>query len=416
MNFDLNKVLKNSIWNVSGVIFYYFCQWLINILVVRLSGSYEEAGILSISLTISTIFGTISSFSVRPFQVADIDNRFSNSEYLTFRYITSGAALVSIFIYLAVVRYTLYTSLAAICCLLIKIVEYVCDATEGIFQKQWRLDLACKSYIFRGISYVMVFFVVELVTKNLVIALFLSFLAEFICMLIFNLKKCYRLNEIKIEFKNKHLISLFKSTLPLFFHGVLVSLIGNIPRLYAKEICGEEALGCYSSIAAIAYVIQLATYVAFSPLIPLLSESFKKKTKKIYILIMEVALIILTLGFLVILGINFLGEFIYKLLFGESILQYFYLAVPSMIASVLFAYALFMTDLFVVINRNNTKVILETFCVILYIIITPYFLNTYGLQGINWVMMVVYVIFILAGYSVVFYSIKKNMKPFHSDI
>lgn len=405
----MNKVLKNSFWNIIGVTFYYFCQWLINVLVVRLSGSFEEAGVLSVALTTSTIFGTVSSFSVRPFQVADIDNKFSNSEYLTFRYATSLASLLILFIYLAVIQYNLYTSMAILCCMLIKITEYLCDVTEGVFQKQWRLDLACKSYVIRGLLYVTVFSVVEFISKNLVAALFFSLLTQLVCFIFFNLFPCCKLNKIKVEFKNKRLIDLLKKTFPLFIHGILISVISNIPRLFAKEICGEEALGYYASIAAVAYAVQLVSYVAFSPLIPLLSESFKKKTKKIYVLIAEAMGIIAVFGFTVIVGINLFGEFAYKLLFGESILQYFYLAIPSFITCILAAYVLFLTDLYVVINKNNIKVAIEAVCTVLTVVLTPVFIRNWDLQGINWSMITVYAFFIILGSGILFYNIRKNI-------
>lgn len=377
---------------------------------VRLSGSYEEAGILSVALTTSSIFGTVSSFSVRPFQVADIDNEFSNSEYLTFRYVTSFAALLILSVYLAIVRYNFYTSLAILCCMMIKIIEYLCDVTEGIFQKQWRLELACKSYIIRGLLYVTVFSAVEFISKNLVIALFFSFVTQLICFVFLNLIPCCKLNKIKVVFKNKNLVNLLKRTFPLFLHGILISVILNIPRLFAKEICGEEALGYYASISAIAYAVQLVSYVAFSPLIPVLSESFKKKTKKIYILIAEAMGIIAIFGFVVIAGISLFGEFVYEILFGKAILQYFYLAIPSFIASTLAAYVLFLTDLYVVINKNNTKVAIEAVCTVLSFGLAPVFIRAWGLQGINWIMITVNAFFIITGYCILFYNIRKQIK------
>ena len=44
------KTSKNVIYNTIGTFFYFFCQWLTTILVVRISG-YEDAGILSIVIS-----------------------------------------------------------------------------------------------------------------------------------------------------------------------------------------------------------------------------------------------------------------------------------------------------------------------------------------------------------------------------
>lgn len=40
----------NMLWNSFGSLFYSGCQWLVTVMVVRLSTSYEAAGILAVAM------------------------------------------------------------------------------------------------------------------------------------------------------------------------------------------------------------------------------------------------------------------------------------------------------------------------------------------------------------------------------
>ena len=83
MQSDLQKGLSlkaNMFWNSFGSIVYLGCQWLITILVVRLSTGYEDAGALALGMAVSNVFSPIGYFKVRTYQVSDVNNRFSSGD------------------------------------------------------------------------------------------------------------------------------------------------------------------------------------------------------------------------------------------------------------------------------------------------------------------------------------------------
>ena len=78
---EKSNISRSVIYNTIGTFFYFFCQWLTTILVVRISG-YEDAGILSIVISFTNIFYFIALFGVRNFQVTDINHEFTDRDYL----------------------------------------------------------------------------------------------------------------------------------------------------------------------------------------------------------------------------------------------------------------------------------------------------------------------------------------------
>ena len=61
---ESNLKVKNSIiYNTVGTFFYFFCQWAITVLVVKIGG-YSNSGILSITISMTNIFYMISMYGV----------------------------------------------------------------------------------------------------------------------------------------------------------------------------------------------------------------------------------------------------------------------------------------------------------------------------------------------------------------
>ena len=84
---------KNMAWNSFGSITYLACQWLITILVVRLSNGYEAAGALSLAMSVYNIFAPLALYRMYTYQVSDIKRENTAGEYFSLRIITSLIAL-----------------------------------------------------------------------------------------------------------------------------------------------------------------------------------------------------------------------------------------------------------------------------------------------------------------------------------
>ena len=74
---DKKMSIKTSIlWNTWGSLVYLGCQWLLSVLVIRISG-FENSGILTLAMSITNMFYSIAVYGMRTFQVADTENEYS---------------------------------------------------------------------------------------------------------------------------------------------------------------------------------------------------------------------------------------------------------------------------------------------------------------------------------------------------
>lgn len=411
----MHRIVKNTVFYMAGLFIYLFSQWIMSILVVRLSGSYEEAGVFGTALSVTNVFFIISSFSLRNYQVSDINEKFSDSEYVTFRVITCGISILVLLFYLLIMQYSLYTSLSVLCYMLIKIAESVVDVIHGIFQKNWRLDLACKSYTIRGIANLVVFSATEYAFKNLVLSLLLTAVVSLMCTLVIDIRYCRSMFDITISFKNQRLIKLLRCGLPLFIHGLLSTLIYNIPRIIAQKVCGEELFGYYASVAAPTVIIQLAVSSVFSPCITVMSAQYQKQDKKLFKTIAGIQGLIIAMGLIAAAGFSLLGNWFLESMFGKEILLYTDLLIPAVIAAVLISVMAFISSIFTVIDHNVIMAILEGATFVINLILSFVFIGKYGLQGINFVLIISCILFTAVGYCVVVPLILKKMGSFRKN-
>ena len=89
---------RNALYNSIGSLTYLLCQWLVNVLVVRL-GSYADGGMLTLAISVTNVFFVVATFSLRVYQASDVTGRFSASRYLSTRVMTSllGLSLCVLF-------------------------------------------------------------------------------------------------------------------------------------------------------------------------------------------------------------------------------------------------------------------------------------------------------------------------------
>ena len=53
---------RNMVWNTAGSMTSLVCQWLITVLVVRIAGGYEAAGVYSLAVSVFGIFAPVAQY------------------------------------------------------------------------------------------------------------------------------------------------------------------------------------------------------------------------------------------------------------------------------------------------------------------------------------------------------------------
>ncbi|MEE3480553.1 MAG: lipopolysaccharide biosynthesis protein [Lachnospiraceae bacterium] len=349
------SVKKSILWNTAGSIFYYFCQWLMTAFVVRISG-VEAAGILALCISSGNIWIAIANFGMHNYQASDTKDKYSFDTYLASRYISGAIALLSSVIYVLALSYSLEKGLCIILFFLYRFSESIEDIYYAAFQKDWRVDIAGKSMLLRGLLSIGLFTAVLIASDNLALTIFCIGIACMAAVFFYDgrLGKKYRSGRADKE----EVKALLLECLPLAIYYLLNTFVPMAPRLFMDPILGSYKLGVYGSIATPTAIIQMIAIYAFNPFITLFAEEmdrgdikgFRKSLGKCLLWLFGISAVFVAAGLV-------LGHWGLEILYGEEIADYDYLLTPLIIVAALMAFAWLLGGVLIAIRSFRWLII-----------------------------------------------------------
>lgn len=378
------SVKQNMLYNTVGSIFYLGCQWLITILVVHL-GNFDMAGNLSIAISLSNTFATIATYGMKNYQVSDISNTYSSSEYVSTRIITCAVSLLLAIGFLALnSHYTLAQFGIILSYIIYRIIESFVDVLQGIQQKALRMDYIGISLVLRGIATIGGFSIGLIVFHNLILAICLMILLTTLVVLFYDIPKSLRLESFRPTL-SKHLWTILKNCFPLMITMFLSASIVTIPRYFLEKLYGSTVAGYYGSVATPTVIIQSLCIMIYSPLTPLLARAYTENKKNDYIKVMSKALAaMLILSILFCIAAVLFGDWGLKLLFGTEILPYTYLFTPIVLTTILMALLYYFTMVLTIARRTLTIVIATGCAALAVTLLSNPLITAYSMSGVNY--------------------------------
>lgn len=383
------SIKQNMLWNTSGSLVYLVCQWLITVLVVRLSDGYDAAGVLALGMAVSNIFSPIGYFKVRAFQVSDLNEEYSAGQYLAFRLLSTTVALVCMTVYAAasctndsipaVVAYCVYSC-----------VPIIADVYHGAAQQKNRLDVAGKDLTARGILSLAAFYVGMAVTHSLLVSLVAMTLVTG-AVALFYLPRSLKhiIGPYSLDFKRAKMMALFTACLPAAVALVFAGSIPAIPRQVLGAMFGASALGAYASVASPVVVVQMGAQYIYSPLLSSFAQCYLAKDASGFLrLFAKVFVAIIVLAVVSLIGFAWLGEWVLGLIYGDSIRAFSYLLLPLVCCTICTAFLWFLGDLLVVVRDMKGNLACFSAAFVVCAACSYPMLAVFGLNGASYATMV----------------------------
>lgn len=377
-------IRKTFIYNTIGTGVYLGCQWLITILIVRLSG-YSDAGILSLAMSITNVFICIAFYGMRSFQVSDLTNKYSIGTYISARIITSIISIVFCAIFITLNPYTTYEFLCIFIYMGFKTSEAVVDVFHGIDQKAWRMDIVGWSLIIRGVLSLSIFVIIIVLTQSLVLSIIGMALSSYLVILFYDLSRTKKFSSsIKPDFSFIKIKKLLVECFPLLILLLIASFLPMVPRYLLDIYYGSEVLGIYASVATPTIIIQVASTFIFSPLVPLFAEYYQNDNYVSFVKLFIKCIVAIGIIAFVILFISIIwGDSILNILFGNTILPYTNLFIPVMICTILTSASWFFCTILTVFRDFKGIIIGNLVGLILCFILSLTLIKELGMNGVN---------------------------------
>lgn len=287
------------IWNTLGSLIGSVLNAVVLLFCTRFNGT-EAAGIFSIAYATAMIFNAIGDYGIRIYQVTDSKRKYPFGEYLATRIVTLGIMLIGGIIFVLIQGYEFEKLIVCIALILFKIIDDISDTYQAEFQLQGRLDIAGKSLVLRGVLAIATFFMVDFVTKNLVLSTISMVIVNLVLFLLYDLKLIHSFTEYTLKFEKKVVGTILKDCFPLFSSTILSMYINNAVKYAIDKHGNYEMQTCYNIIYLPTFTINMATMLIIKPLMKNMGEYWNNKEYKKFIsLVGKTAFIMLGLTVLV---------------------------------------------------------------------------------------------------------------------
>lgn len=360
-------------------------------------------------MSLSNVLAVIACLNLRTFQISELEGQFTDGDFLRNRMLTSGLAFILTICVVIYQGYGRYESLCICLFMVYKISESLADVLHGIDQKAWRLDIAGRSFILRGITSLLAMACGLLLGGNLIVTIIL--MADFAYLVIFfyDYKQCKKLCHPDFRSNKKNVLLLIKIGVPLALCSILLNLISTYPRFQIEGQYGKELLGVFASISTpTVLVTQLSSFI-FSPLMGIFAERRKEHNKKDLYKLLAVSFGgIILIGVLSVTAGNVMGEWVLVLLFGESILEYAYLLVPIIYTAILTAIIWLLCGLLTVFRDYNVLAIITFISLAICLLLAPDLISGKQLMGAVLVLIMVLTVETVLLFIRFLYMLKKR--------
>lgn len=375
------SIQSSILWNSTGSIVYLVTQWIISIFVVRFSG-VEDAGNLTLAMSVNNIFYSIAMQGIRNFQVSDTNEKYKDHTYVYNRILSCILSFCICLLYCGIIQYSSEQKICIIAYCLFKMSEALYDVYAGICQKNWRMDYIGKSWMVKGIVTLGAFVGFYIISENLLWAILGMAISSYIVVGVYDVPKTHSLSQIRISLKDKDCLKLTIECFPLLCYLILSTIVPTIPRIFMERILGNYALGIYGSIATPTAIVQMGASYIFNPFLTLFAEQYNSgKIVQFRNTMKKCILTISCFSVIALIGGKILGKWGLNLIYGSEVAEYVSLLLPLILCTILTSLVWFLCALLTVVREFKGLIISNLIVVILSGISSIFCLRIFGMQG-----------------------------------
>jgi O-antigen/teichoic acid export membrane protein len=326
-----SNVRRTMFWLTLGTLVYLGGQWLLTVIVVRISGQATN-GEFTLALSSSAVAYAVVLFGMRPFQISDTRGEYADSIYLASRFATSLLAAVAFALSLPFTADVgrLWPLLALF--LGFRLTEGWMDVLHGILQNADRMRLAGIALILRAVLECVAFAVTLAVTQSLMAAVAVMFAISLLALLVLE-RPWSQPHTDGVRFSDAggwtRTLHLLRACSPLLIANLAYSVMLFVPRNAIGTVWGAELLGYYGSIAAPLLLIPVLVSYLYTPFMPLLAEhALSGRRRELGMLTLRLLGVIVGLLAVALVAVPFVGPPVLSLMFGAGVRNHLELLWP----------------------------------------------------------------------------------------
>ena len=404
-----NNLKKNIIWNTLGTGANAFTSLFLLIIVTRING-LDNAGIFSFAFSTACILFIFGAYAGRIFQVTDTTD-ITDKEFIISRIITCLLSVVFCVIFILFNGYNISKSLIIITLCLYKTIESFCDVLYGVLQKNEMLDIVGKSYLLKSVLGIIVFLVVDLLTKNMLYSVLSMIGISIIISILIDYRISKKLVKSDSTINKKHLKEIFIKGFAVFIISFIPVIIVNAPKYVIDHYLVDKLQAVFGIIIMPATVISLFSQFIIHPMLTSVTNMYKEKDyvnlKK---LLYKMMLLILGFGVLCIIGAYIVGIPVLEIIYGVNLKNYRMELVIILLASTLSTTAGIISPFLIAMRHNISQVIIGIITIIVEVVLSILFIKNYSISGVTYAYLIAMVVNLIMYFTFIYILLKRKIR------
>lgn len=401
---------KNFIWNIIGTGFNAFNSLFFMIAVTRING-VEDAGIFTLAFSTACILYMIGIYAGRIYQVTENDNKITNKDYILNKIISCVSVLIIIVLFVIVKKYDMYKALIFVMLAIYKGLEAFSDVFFGILQKNNRLDKVGKSCFIKAVISVLLFVIVDIITKNLIFAC-ISIVITYICViLLYDFRESNKFidNNEKITLKNA--INIFKNGFFPFAISFIGVYITNAQKYSIDNFLSEDIQAIFGIIIMPATIMGLLAQFLIHPYLNEIFDLYKSEQYiKIKKIIYKIILTIFIIGLMCTFAGYLLGTPILGMVYGIDLSDYSIQLAIILIAATFYTMAGIISPILVTMRCNFIQFVIYIFVALFEMIVSNILVYKLGFNGAIYAYLITMLTYFIVFFYVALKIINKHIK------
>lgn len=377
-----HRTSRDYVWNTIGFSVWGMVFPLLTIVVTQLVG-VEQAGMFSFAFVTGMLLMIVANYGVRTYQVSDVSEVHSFSDYQANRWITCTIMVLIGIGYCIIRGYDQQMFAISVGVYLYKMIDGLADVYEGRLQQMDKLYLAGISQAFRSLMVFVVFSICLFITHDLGISSIAMAAAAAVSFIILTFPLALLETPKSRRWTTGSVNSLFKQCFPLFIALFLYALIDNMPKFVMEGVLSYDNQLYFNALYFPAQAILLIIGFIYRPLLVRMANVWADPSKHRRFDLIIVMVLITVVGVTVVAALimGWIGIPIMSFLYGVDFEQFRGLAYIMLAAGGVTAAIDFLYQVITVLRQQRavTKLYLITFGFSLFVSIL--LVNFTGLPG-----------------------------------
>lgn len=394
------NILVKAKWLLSGNFIFAFSQWLILIMFARL-GDNVSLGNYALALAIVSPVFAIFNLQLRPLYILDA-NSSKKYTYANFYYLRCLSSFLAIITCVIVSLYYSVSIFVLILVAFLKLLESYSDIIYAYYNAHDKTKLISKSLILKSIlSLLGVYF--GLLYFNFYVALMIFVAAYFSVWFFLDniyIRRTNELNFTKIDF------SIMSVAIPMGISLGIVTLQGNMPRLFLDKYVSIEKVGVFTILSYFIIIGSIFINSICQYLSPRLTRAWNDDIAFFKKILSSMLALSFILGIIAIVFSKYLGVYFLLFFYGEKYLTYENELNKIMVAGLFLYLSTVIGYTLTSIGFIKKQVYLFGFILICGLLFSSYFIPLYGLNGAIFTLILSYIVQFFTGLFILLKLIK----------